>query len=137
MRKMLLGVGLLFLGGALRADEPTGGYFDDTQIPCVDASSEVSRGRCHRDALMRADQELNALYQELLSLADEGQEQQLRRMQRAWIALKEAQCAFVVDYHGGAANPGKFGTYCEAVMTIRRVRELQQLGTGLLWRREH
>jgi uncharacterized protein YecT (DUF1311 family) len=134
MHKVLMWLSVMCMISAARADDPTGGFFDDTAIPCPGASSEVAWGQCNHDALARADRELNALYQQLIALADDNQQAHLREMQRAWIKLRDAQCAFVVDYHAGAANPGKFGTHCAAVMTIRRAWELQQLGTGLAWR---
>jgi uncharacterized protein YecT (DUF1311 family) len=122
---------------SVSADEPAGTFLKGTPIACPGATSEVAWSKCHRDALTHADRELNALYQQLTSIANENQQSHLRKMQRGWIMLRDAQCAFVVDYHDGAANPGKFGTHCKAVMTIRRVQELEQLGTGLLWQGKH
>ncbi|MCB1598660.1 MAG: lysozyme inhibitor LprI family protein [Lysobacterales bacterium] len=133
MNKWLLLVCLLGARMSAQADEPTGTFFDGTVIPCPSATSQVQWGECHHQALQRADRELNVLYGKLMAIADEKQKRHLRSMQQAWIQLKLAQCAFVVDYHDGAAHPSQFGTYCEAVLTIRRLRELEQLGTGLLW----
>lgn len=118
------------------ADDSSGGYLDGVTIPCPGASSEVAFAKCTRAALERADRELNAVYQQLSAAADRESAAHLRNMQRAWIQLRDAQCGLVLYYHRDAAQPWRWKTHCEAVMTIRRVTELKQLGTGIRWRAE-
>lgn|GEM_PF-5165482 len=118
---------------AAHADDPTGTYFDGDPIECPGSTSEVQYNRCVSAALQKADLDLNALYKRLTAAADANEKRYLQDMQLAWIKLKDAQCKLVRAYHEGAANPGPWQTRCEAMMTIRRVHELGQLGTGILW----
>jgi uncharacterized protein YecT (DUF1311 family) len=123
----------LLIATAANADDPTGTYFDGDPIDCPGATSEVQYNRCASAALQKADLELNALYKRLMAAADADEKRHLQDMQLAWIKLKDAQCRLVRAYHEGAANPEPWKTRCEAMMTMRRVRELTQLGTGILW----
>jgi len=69
---------------------------------------------CAANAYVRADTELNATYQRLLSQLDAEAQEKLRRAQRAWIAFRDADAAFVYSMEGDgsagrmvAANNGE------------------------------
>lgn len=114
------------------ADDSAGGYLDSPLLNCH-GSSQVEYNDCVYRALGKSDQELNVLYKRLLKSADEEEKRYLQQMQQAWIKLRDAQCELILHYHVGAANPSPWKTLCKAVMTQRRVQELNQLGTGILW----
>jgi len=114
-----------------KADDPAGGYLAGTEIVCPGVDlSEATRVKCNTIAYEHADKELNALYSDLMLSADSNQRALLRKMQRAWIDLKAAQCEFIGHYYRTVTFE-KWKTECEAVMTIRRVQELRALGTGI------
>jgi len=116
-----------------RADDPAGGYLYGTEITCPGIElSEATRVKCNTIAYINADKELNALYSDLMSSADSSQRELLKKMQRAWVELKTAQCEFI-GYYYRTVSSEKWKTACEAVMTIRRVQELKTLGTGIKW----
>jgi uncharacterized protein YecT (DUF1311 family) len=115
------------------ADDPAGGYFDETfQCPGV-PQAESATVMCNEQALKKADRELNEVYADLIALSDENERTDLQDMQRAWIGLKQAQCRLEQHYFREVSF-AKWVSYCEAAMTIRRVRELKALGTGIKWR---
>jgi len=118
-----------------KADDPTGGYFEGTEIRClgVPGGGEASVVSCNRNALQIADRELNTVYQQLLEQADAQEKKYLQEMQLAWIQLKNSQCNLTQYYYRKAQVSEKWKSRCEAVMTIRRVQELKALGTGLSW----
>jgi uncharacterized protein YecT (DUF1311 family) len=115
-------------------DDPTNGYFDGVELTCPGvANAEATVIQCNTLAYEEADAELNAVYKQLISEADEQEQGYLKAMQRAWIKLKEAQCGLVKYYHSGGRFSDKWKTRCEAVMTIRRVEALKALGRGISW----
>jgi uncharacterized protein YecT (DUF1311 family) len=124
----------LALASTAGADDPTGRYFKGTLINCYSKTSEVEIDTCAAAALEKADGELSNLIKLLISGADEDEEAYLRNMQQAWMKLRDSQCGLVVSYHRGVASPRRWKTRCEAAMTMRRVDEMQELGTGILWR---
>ncbi len=116
------------------ADDPAGGYLGGTELSCPGVElSEATRVACNTMAYKKADKELNSLYAGLMASADNDQKEFLKKMQRAWIDLKEAQCGFIGYYYRTVASE-KWKTECEAVMTVRRVQELRAVGTGLKWK---
>ena len=116
------------------ADDPTDGYFDNTNIECPGVPfAEATVVQCNRMAFQKADKELNAVYQQLLKQADASEKKYLTEMQLAWIKLKESQCDLTQYYYRKASVSEKWKTRCEAIMTIRRVEELKALGTGISW----
>lgn len=118
---------------AAEANDPTGGYFNGTEIECPGIErSEATVISCNKAAYQKADKELNAVYSELVSAADKKEKTMLRDMQRAWVALKNTQCALAGYYHR-TVTAEKWTSECEAIMTIRRVQELKALGTGIKW----
>lgn len=130
--------GLLVLGMAtaqqVRADDPTGGYFDGTEIRCPGIpQAEATVTQCYRMAYQKADNELNAVYNQLMQKADSRQKDYLTDMQLAWIKLRDTQCSLAAYYYRNARFSDKWKSQCEAVMTIRRVQELRLLGTGISW----
>jgi uncharacterized protein YecT (DUF1311 family) len=126
----------LAVAATARADDPAGDYFDGTPIDCPGASSEVQYNDCAYRMLQKSDKQLNALYRRLTAAADDEEKRYLKSMQQAWGQLRDAQCGLMVVYHAGAANLDAWKTRCEAVMTVRRVHELEMLGTGILWKHE-
>ncbi|MEA5509506.1 lysozyme inhibitor LprI family protein [Crocosphaera sp. UHCC 0190] len=116
------------------ADDPTGSYFDGTEIKCPGIPfAESTVVQCNTIAFQNADRELNQLYQKLMKTADTKEKEYLQTMQQAWIKLKESQCGLVNYYYRDARFSEKWKTRCEAIMTIRRVEELKQLSTGIDW----
>ncbi len=119
-----------------QADDPTGGYFDGTEIQCPGIPrGESNVTQCNEVAFQKADIELNAVYQQLMKQADAKEQEYLQEMQSAWIKLKESQCGLTQYYYRDARFSDKWESSCEAVMTIRRVQELKALGTGISWQK--
>jgi len=143
VQEIVIGINLIvtiamMMSGAIaplaKADDPTGNYFDGTEIKCPGVpSAEATVVQCNRMAFQTADRELNAVYQQLMKQADSRERQYLQTMQLAWIQLKESQCGLTQYYYRKAQVSEKWRSRCETVMTIRRVQELKALGTGISW----
>lgn len=127
-------IALPLLAPAARADDPSGGYFSGTPVACPGVpSAEATVVTCNRQALARADRELNSVFRDLITRADPAERQALQDAQLGWIRMRDGQCALVKAYYRTAPFPEKWTSRCQAVMTIRRVEELKALGTGIAW----
>jgi len=125
---------LSLLPVAVMADSPTGDYFSGTEINCPGIEfAESNVIACNKMAYETADKELNLLYGKLMKAADENEKTLLKNMQRAWLKFKDAQCSLVESYYADSPQSEKWTTQCAAIMTIRRVNELKELGTGIDW----
>lgn len=128
------GLCLALLAPVARADDPSGGYFSGTPVECPGVpSAEAAVVTCNRQALARADRELNAVFRDLIARADAAERQALQETQLGWIRMRDGQCALVKAYYRKAPFPEKWTSRCQAVMTIRRVQDLKALGTGIGW----
>ncbi|KEI69466.1 lysozyme inhibitor LprI family protein [Endozoicomonas elysicola] len=125
---------LLLLSPAVFADDPAGGYFEGYQADCaeIQAHAESNIVNCNMITLKKATNALDNVYNDLIKHADKEQKKYLQDMQLAWERMKEAQCNLVKTYYVGVSYE-KWTSHCQAVMTIRRVKELEQLGTGIMW----
>ena len=125
-------VTLPFLSTIAFADDPTGGYFEGYQTDCTEIREHAKSNviNCNMITLKKATEALDNVYNDLIKHADKAQKKYLEDMQQAWESMKEAQCNLVKTYYVGVAYE-KWTSHCQAVMTIRRVKELEQLGTGM------
>ena len=127
-------VTLPFLSTIAFADDPTGGYFEGYQADCTEIREHAESNvvNCNMITLKKATEALDNVYNDLIKHADKEQKKYLEDMQLAWESMKEAQCNLVKTYYVGVSYE-KWTSHCQAVMTIRRVKELEQLGTGIMW----
>ncbi len=125
---------LPFLFNTAFADDPTGGYFEGYQSDCAEIKEHAESNvvNCNMITLKKANESLDNVYNDLIKQADKDQKTYLEDMQAAWESMKEAQCNLVKTYYVGVTYE-KWTSHCQAVMTIRRVKELEQLGTGIMW----
>lgn len=68
-----------------------------------DAGSTAAIVECTSAEFTRQDARLNAAYRTLQQALPKARRASLTRAQRAWIAFKDAECAFVLDPDGGSA----------------------------------
>ncbi|MDR5853564.1 lysozyme inhibitor LprI family protein [Caballeronia sp. LZ062] len=69
------------------------------------ASTQMAMNECVGRELKAADQKLNDTYRALLSKVSKDGAEQLRKAQRAWLAWRDAQCAFdTMGTRGGSSN---------------------------------
>ena len=115
------------------ADSPTGNYFKgfDRHCPGVPLA-ESTATKCNLITFAKAEEELEAIYNNLQTKADREQKKYLTASHNAWLELRKSQCNLVKTYYTGVAY-NKWTSSCKAEMTINRIRELKQLGTGISW----
>ena len=126
-----------FLGsGTALADDPTGDYFGHENLICKDTSSTITIYKCEYEDLEKSDKALNIEYQELLKIASAEERNLLRRIQQTWMAMRDAECDLYQYYRDEKRVPNVWRTRCLGDVTRRRVVELKQLSTGIVWRAE-
>ncbi len=117
------GPGVLLLALAAFA---TSAQADD----CSKAPDQTSMKECAAKAYKRADAELNALYEQIVGrLKGDGDLAKTRAAllstQRAWIAFRDAQCAFVGSGVAGGSIQPTIVASCLAELTQKRIQDFK------------
>ncbi|MEZ5925756.1 MAG: lysozyme inhibitor LprI family protein [Hyphomicrobiaceae bacterium] len=107
------------------------------EVDCENASSTVEMNYCGEQAYLRADAELNRVYQEILAGIDghddlepdrmKAWKEALKAAQRAWVDFKEKDCGELIGYEwygGTGAGPASYGCFTQKTET--RIKELKE-----------
>ena len=79
---------------------------------------------CAGEDYQAADARLNAAYQKLISSDDADGKRLLQAAQRAWIAFRDAECAYTTtDSEGGSIHPMEV-SQCLTELTEQRTKQL-------------
>jgi uncharacterized protein YecT (DUF1311 family) len=126
------------LAAAFLSGLGTAGAQTPNPIDCDKASTTVELNYCADIAFMKADGDLNDVYQKLIAgnaKADRGEgqysaaawEKALRASQRAWVAFRDAECKDLVpiEWSGGTGTTmAVLG--CMTAHTEARTKELRE-----------
>ena len=114
MRRLLLSA-CLVLAAAPAAFAEDCDRNDDSQSMlniCADADYQA------------ADAKLNAAYKNIVGSNDQASNKLLQTAQRAWIAFRDAECAYsTADSEGGSIHPMEV-SQCLTKLTIERTKQL-------------
>ena len=93
---------------------------------CDSPQTQAEMNTCAALKLARRDQRLNVAYSKLMKTVDPHRRTKLRAAQRAWLAFRDAECAFEAsESEGGTMYPLLFDS-CKTELTKARVAELKQ-----------
>lgn len=109
---MIALVALLPVPGAAQSCDPDG--------------DQASLNQCAGEAFQTADDALNAVYSEVAARLSEASDarEALVRAQRAWIALRDAECEFAASAVAGGSIYPMIVTGCRTRLTEARTAEL-------------
>lgn len=94
MKRILIAGAALLLSTSALADE------------CASASTQTDLNACTAQQYQAADKKLNQTYQAAMKRAAAPQKELLKKAQQAWIALRDADCAFAGSgSEGGSVQP--------------------------------
>ena len=94
MKRLMIAAGALLLSSIAQADE------------CANASTQTEMNTCTAQQYQAADKTLNQTYQTAIKRAEAPQRELLKKAQQAWIALRDADCAFISSgTEGGSIQP--------------------------------
>ena len=93
---------------------------------CGDAATQADMNKCAGDALAEADAALNHDYRRLRERlkGDPAADKKLVAAQRAWVAFRDAECAFSGSAIEGGSAYGMVVAQCKEHLTRKRVKEL-------------
>ena len=98
-------------------------------LPCGEDGTQAEANACARRDSQKADAEMNAVYDRLMTeLAGYGSkdQQRLRRAQATWFQYRDANCESEASiYEGGSIHPAVYYS-CLAVVTRERARRLEE-----------
>ncbi len=119
----------LFVAAALAL---TASEADAEYERCIDANTDyvdAEYGRCTQRRIDRADERLNARWEELMGLVGRDSElgQNLVSEERAWIAYKDAACGIYMVEGAGTADRFLFYTSCKLKIIEDRVTALDEI----------
>jgi uncharacterized protein YecT (DUF1311 family) len=94
---------------------------------CGNAVTQGELNDCANEASRKSDAELNALYKQIMSRLkdDTKQAKLLATAQRAWIAFRDAECAFVNSPSTGGSVYPMVLSNCRDRLTRARVNDLK------------
>lgn len=94
MKRVLIAGAALLLSASALADE------------CASASTQTDLNTCTAQQYQSADKKLNQTWQAAMKRAAAPQRELLKKAQQAWIALRDADCAFAGSgSEGGSVQP--------------------------------
>ena len=115
MKHYLIAAAALLLSTSALADE------------CANASTQVELNTCTAQQYQAADKTLNQTYQAVMKRAAAPQRDLLKKAQQAWIALRDADCAFVGSGTSGGSVQPMIVNQCLADKTREREAYLASL----------
>ncbi|MDK9607357.1 lysozyme inhibitor LprI family protein [Lelliottia wanjuensis] len=113
-RVLIAGAVLLFSASAL-ADE------------CASATTQTDLNTCTAQQYQAADKKLNQTYQAAMKRAAAPQRELLKKAQQAWIALRDADCAFAGSGSEGGSVQPMIINQCMTEKTVEREAFLASL----------
>jgi uncharacterized protein YecT (DUF1311 family) len=94
--------------------------------PCAHSQSQPEMNETAQADFEKADAKLNAVYKKTLATLDDEGKKKLIAAERAWVAYRDAEAAFVADSErGGSIAPLIYSTTCRE-LTESRIQELHK-----------
>jgi uncharacterized protein YecT (DUF1311 family) len=96
--------------------------------------SDLAMIECNGIEYTRQDRRLNAAYRRLLARVSKAKSNELRKVQRSWLAYVDAKCNFIYDNEEFAGTADRLSaSNCKVTERARRASDLEdqllQLGT--------
>jgi uncharacterized protein YecT (DUF1311 family) len=96
------------------------------QIPrCEAPQTQAEMNTCAALEFFRSDARLNLVYQKVLKRIDPTRLPKLRAAQRAWLAFRDAQCAFEGSESEGGTMQPMLVSGCKSEVTKARTEQLR------------
>ena len=92
---------------------------------CDSATSQAGLNECAGNEYKKQDELLNQAYKEAMKLATDTQKTQLKAAQNAWIAFRDADCAFLTSGADGASVAPMVHAQCMTDKTSERTELLK------------
>lgn len=94
---------------------------------CENAQTQTEMNMCAQMRFQKADQELNAVYKQLIELVSKDDKTLVIEAQRQWIAYRDAHCKVYEKMYAGGSMLGMIISNCKEATTLSRINELKEL----------
>jgi uncharacterized protein YecT (DUF1311 family) len=91
---------------------------------CEAPQTQAEMNTCAALEFHRTDAKLNTVYQQVLKRIDPSRLPKLRAAQRAWLAFRDAQCAFEGSESEGGTMQPTLVSGCKTEVTKARIEQL-------------
>ena len=91
---------------------------------CDSPQTQAEMNVCAAQTFLRSDQRLNVAYNKLMKTVDPHRRPKLRAAQRAWLAYRDAQCAFEGSESEGGTMQPMLVSGCKSELTDARIEQL-------------
>ncbi|RAK02517.1 uncharacterized protein YecT (DUF1311 family) [Larkinella arboricola] len=99
----------------------------DVFTNCDSAQTQTELNLCAQMRFQKADQELNALYRQLLDLLPKDDKMMVVDAQRQWLAYRDAHCKIYEKMYAGGSMLSMVLANCREAATLNRINELKEL----------
>ncbi|GAB3265189.1 hypothetical protein GCM10027347_32750 [Larkinella harenae] len=99
----------------------------DVLTNCDNAQTQTELNLCAQMRFQKADQELNAVYKQLLGLLSKDDKATVIEAQRQWIAYRDAHCKIYEKMYAGGSMLNMVLFTCKETTTLSRINELKEL----------
>lgn len=105
-------------------------HYNAANAPCKQAGSGVDQTNCLTVAAQRADKELDAVYNRILTVLEDSRKAQLQEAQQAWLHYRDKTCKAEHDlFEGGTAELAALPA-CREALARHRISDLRD---GYWW----
>ncbi|MGA0557809.1 lysozyme inhibitor LprI family protein [Larkinella sp. VNQ87] len=94
---------------------------------CDNAQTQTELNLCAQMRFQKADQELNAVYKQLLSLLPKDDKAMVVEAQRQWLSYRDAHCRIYEKMYAGGSMLSMVLANCKETTTQSRITELKEL----------
>ena len=102
-------------------------YSQTPKVNCENPITQADMNNCAALDFKKADQELNSIYQEVISKLSPETKHLLVAAQKSWISVRDNHCAVYTKlYDRGSMMPLMVNT-CKTELTRNRIKELRTL----------
>ena len=81
---------------------------------------------CDGSEMQARDTELNQSYRDLLAAIPASRQTELRSAERAWVAFRDAECAFRASADAGGSDASLIESGCRLEVTAERIGQLKK-----------
>ena len=93
---------------------------------CDSPQTQAEMNVCAAEDFRRADAQLNVAYDRLLKSLDPGRRAKLQKAERAWLAFRDAQCAYEASEAEGGTMAPMLRAGCLTEVTKMRIAQLRK-----------
>lgn len=94
---------------------------------CDNAQTQTELNLCAQMRFQKADQELNAVYKQLLNLLSKEDKAMVVEAQRQWLSYRDAHCKLYEKMYAGGSMLSMVVANCKETTTLSRINELKEL----------